>query len=51
MVARKVRTRLDALLAELKDLPARLRQYAAYDFVQSTLRYDVCWAADPDAAP
>jgi dynein heavy chain 1, cytosolic len=37
---RKVRGRLDTLLTELKDLPARLRQYAAYEHVQATLRYN-----------
>ena len=39
VVPRKVRSRLDTQLAELKELPARLRQYAAYDHVQNVLRY------------
>jgi len=39
VVPRKVRARLDTLVGELKDVPARMRQYAAFEFVNNTLRY------------
>ena len=35
---RKLRTQIDHLLAQLKDLPARLRQYASYEFVRKLLQ-------------
>ena len=35
---RKIRQALDGLLVQLKALPARLKQYPSYEFVQSTLR-------------
>ena len=31
---RKIRTRLDQLLIDLKNMPNRIRQYQAFDFVQ-----------------
>ncbi|XP_022254853.1 dynein heavy chain, cytoplasmic-like [Limulus polyphemus] len=35
---RKLRQQLDGLLAQLKELPARLRQYASYEFVKRLLQ-------------
>ncbi|KAK6637160.1 Dynein heavy chain, cytoplasmic [Polyplax serrata] len=35
---RKLRQQLDALLTQLKDLPARLRQYASYEYVRKMLQ-------------
>ncbi|KAG0726862.1 Dynein heavy chain, cytoplasmic [Chionoecetes opilio] len=35
---RKLRAQLDQLLTQLKDLPARLRQYASYEFVKRLLQ-------------
>ena len=35
---RKTRQQLDALLSQLKDLPARLRQYAGYEYVRKLLQ-------------
>ncbi|TRY83561.1 hypothetical protein DNTS_016270 [Danionella cerebrum] len=35
---RKLRQSLDALLTQLKNFPARLRQYASYEFVQRLLK-------------
>lgn len=35
---RKLRQKLDALLTQLKDLPARLRQYASYEYVRKLLQ-------------
>lgn len=35
---RKLRSQLDQLLTQLKDLPARLRQYASYEFVKRLLQ-------------
>lgn len=35
---RKLRQLLDALLVQLKDLPARLRQYASYEYVRKLLQ-------------
>ncbi|XP_063040383.1 cytoplasmic dynein 1 heavy chain 1 isoform X1 [Engraulis encrasicolus] len=35
---RKLRQNLDALLNQLKNFPARLRQYASYEFVQRLLK-------------
>ncbi|KAJ1982313.1 dynein heavy chain [Dimargaris xerosporica] len=37
-VPRKVRQRLDALLASTKQMPTRMRQYAAFEYMQETLR-------------
>ncbi|XP_044265029.1 dynein heavy chain, cytoplasmic isoform X6 [Tribolium madens] len=34
---RKLRQQLDAMSAQLKELPARLRQYASYEYVKKTL--------------
>jgi dynein heavy chain 1 len=34
---RKLRQQLDAMTAQLKELPARLRQYASYEYVRKTL--------------
>ena len=31
---RKIRTKLDQLLVDLKNMPNRVRQYQAFDFVQ-----------------
>ena len=31
-------SQIDALLGQLKDLPARLRQYSSYDYVRKTLQ-------------
>ncbi|KAJ3351758.1 hypothetical protein GGF32_004086 [Allomyces javanicus] len=36
--ARKVRSQLDALVATTKEMPAKMRQYAAYEYVQDTLK-------------
>ncbi|KAJ2847645.1 dynein heavy chain, partial [Coemansia erecta] len=38
VVVRKVRQQLDALLADSKQLPNRMRQYAAFEYMQKTLR-------------
>ncbi|KAJ2761490.1 dynein heavy chain, partial [Coemansia sp. BCRC 34490] len=38
VVVRKLRQQLDALLADSKQLPNRMRQYAAFEFMQKTLR-------------
>lgn len=35
---RKIRQQLDALLASTRDMPSRMRQYAAFEFVQEELR-------------
>ncbi|KAG8185039.1 hypothetical protein JTE90_017062 [Oedothorax gibbosus] len=35
---RKLRQHLDSLLNQLKELPARLRQYASYEYVKRTLQ-------------
>lgn len=35
---RKLRQQLDALLTQLKDLPARLRQYSSYEYVRKMLQ-------------
>ena len=35
---RKLRSQLDGLLNQLKELPARLRQYASYDYVKRLLQ-------------
>ena len=35
---RKLRAQLDQLLTQLKDLPARLRQYASYEYVKKMLQ-------------
>lgn len=35
---RKLRQQLDGLLAQLKEMPARLRQYASYDYVKRVLQ-------------
>ena len=35
---RKIRHQIDGLLTQLKDLPARLRQYASYEFVRKMLQ-------------
>lgn len=35
---RKLRGQLDGLLGQLKDLPARLRQYASYEYVKKLLQ-------------
>ena len=36
--ARKLRQQLDALLASTRDMPSKMRQYAAFEYVQETLR-------------
>jgi dynein heavy chain 1 len=36
--SRKLRTQLDALLNVTREMPSRMRQYAAFEFVQETLR-------------
>ncbi|KAK4049755.1 dynein heavy chain [Microbotryomycetes sp. JL221] len=36
--ARKLRQQLDSLLSSTRDLPSRMRQYAAFEHVQETLR-------------
>ncbi|XP_001636057.2 cytoplasmic dynein 1 heavy chain 1 isoform X2 [Nematostella vectensis] len=35
---RKLRQSLDELLSDMKNLPARLRQYASFEFVQKTIK-------------
>ena len=35
---RKLRQQIDGLLTQLKDLPARLRQYASYEYVRKLLQ-------------
>lgn len=35
---RKLRQLLDGLLASTKDMPSRMRQYSAFEFVQDTIR-------------
>ncbi|KAE8214295.1 hypothetical protein CF327_g2298 [Tilletia walkeri] len=35
---RKLRQQLDALLSQTKEMPSRMRQYAAFEYVQETLR-------------
>ncbi|PWN49680.1 cytoplasmic dynein heavy chain 1 [Violaceomyces palustris] len=35
---RKLRQQLDALLAQTKEMPSRMRQYAAFEYVQEQLR-------------
>lgn len=35
---RKIRQQLDALIAQTKDMPSRMRQYAAFEYVQEMLR-------------
>ena len=35
---RKIRQALDALLGQLKAFPARLKQYASFEYVQSLLK-------------
>ena len=35
---RKLRQQIDALLGQLKDLPARLRQYASYEYVKKLIQ-------------
>jgi len=36
--ARKLRQQLDALVASTRDMPSKMRQYAAFEYVQETLR-------------
>lgn len=38
IVPRKIRQSLDNLLLQLKNLPTKLRQYAAYDHLQRVLK-------------
>ncbi|KAF9287595.1 hypothetical protein BGZ68_001583 [Mortierella alpina] len=38
VVPRKIRTQLDALVNSTKDMPNRMRQYAAFEYVQESLR-------------
>ncbi|KAG0320600.1 hypothetical protein BGZ99_004425, partial [Dissophora globulifera] len=38
VVPRKIRTQLDTLMNSTKDMPNRMRQYAAFEFVQEKLR-------------
>ena len=41
---RKIRQALDALLGQLKAFPARLKQYASFEYVQSLLKsYAKVW--------
>ena len=35
---RKLRQQLDALLTSMKDMPTRMRQYAAFEYVQESLK-------------
>lgn len=35
---RQIRQALDVLLTDMKTLPARLRQYAAFEYVQKTIK-------------
>lgn len=37
-VARKTRSMLDGLLTSTKEMPSRMRQYAAFEYVQETLK-------------
>lgn len=54
---RKLRQNLDGLLNQLKNFPARLRQYASYEFVQRLLKGylkvgdEVCSHGCPSGAP
>ncbi|KAI9173154.1 dynein heavy chain [Blastocladiella emersonii ATCC 22665] len=36
--ARKVRSQLDALVAQTREMPAKMRQYAAFEYMQDTLK-------------
>ncbi|KAI7825176.1 dynein heavy chain [Gamsiella multidivaricata] len=38
VVPRKIRTQLDTLMNSTKDMPNRMRQYAAFEYVQESLR-------------
>lgn len=38
IVPRKIRTSLDGVMEHLKGLPNRLRQYAAFEHVQTTVK-------------
>lgn len=38
VVPRKIRQQLDALLAEMRDLPAKMRTYAAFEHLQEALK-------------
>ncbi|KAI8361054.1 dynein heavy chain [Mortierella sp. GBAus27b] len=38
VVPRKIRTQLDTLVNSTKDMPNRMRQYAAFEYVQESLR-------------
>lgn len=38
MQPRKIRQELDAILASTRDMPSRMRQYSAFEFVQDTVR-------------
>ncbi|KAI9220479.1 dynein heavy chain 1, cytosolic [Blastocladiella britannica] len=38
VAARKVRQQLDALVAQTKEMPAKMRQYAAFEYMQEMLR-------------
>ena len=35
---RKLRTQIDALLTQMRDMPARLRHYPSYEFVKKLLQ-------------
>jgi dynein heavy chain 1 len=35
---RKIRQELDAILASTREMPSRMRQYAAFEFVQESLK-------------
>jgi dynein heavy chain 1 len=35
---RKIRQELDAILASTREMPSRMRQYAAFEFVQDNLK-------------
>lgn len=35
---RKIRQELDAILSSTREMPSRMRQYAAFEFVQETIR-------------
>jgi dynein heavy chain 1 len=35
---RKVRQELDAIMSSTKEMPSRMRQYAAFEYVQETIR-------------
>ncbi|KZP00669.1 dynein heavy chain protein 1 [Calocera viscosa TUFC12733] len=41
IIPRKLRQSLDGLLTSTKDMPNRMRQYAAFEFVQDTLRGNI----------